>query len=44
MNSFVLSLTSTDSTDFIELMRLSAGEVVRKQEITEYNRIQDHII
>ena len=35
------SLTSTDSTDFIELMRLSAGEVVRKQEITEYNRIQE---
>ena len=35
------SLTATDSTDFIELMRLSAGEVVRKQEITEYNRIQE---
>ena len=35
------SLTATDSTDFIELMRLAAGEVVRKQEITEYNRIQE---
>ena len=35
------SLTATDSTDFIELMRLSGGEVVRKQEITEYNRIQE---
>jgi hypothetical protein len=35
------SLTSTDSTDFIELMRLASGEVVRKQEITEYNRIQE---
>ena len=35
------SLTATDSTDFIELMRLANGEVVRKQEITEYNRIQE---
>ena len=35
------SLTATDSTDFIELMRLSAGEVVKKQEITEYNRLQE---
>ena len=35
------SLTATDSTDFIELMRLAGGEVVRKQEITEYNRIQE---
>ena len=35
------SLTATDSTDFIELMRLSGGEVVKKQEITEYNRLQE---
>ena len=35
------SITATDSTDFIELMRLSAGEVVKKQEITEYNRLQE---
>ena len=35
------SVTATDSTDFIELMRLVAGDVVRKQEITEYNRIQE---
>ena len=35
------SLTATDSTDFIELMRLASGDVVRKQEITEYNRIQE---
>ena len=34
------SLTATDSTDFIELMRLSAGEVVRKQEITEYRELE----
>ena len=31
------SLTATDSTNFIELMRLSGGEVTKKQEITEYN-------
>lgn len=35
------SLTATDSTDFIELMRLSGGEVTKKQEITEYNRLQE---
>ena len=35
------SLTATDSTDFIELMRLAGGEVVKKQEITEYNRLQE---
>ena len=35
------SLTATDSTDFIELMRLEGGEVVKKQEITEYNRLQE---
>ncbi len=35
------SIASTDSTDFIELMRLANGEVVKKQEITEYNRIQE---
>ncbi len=35
------AITATDSTDFIELMRLSAGEVVKKQEITEYNRLQE---
>ena len=33
--------TATDSTDFIELMRLANGEVIKKQEITEYNRIQE---
>ena len=35
------SLTATDSTNFIELMRLSGGEVTKKQEITEYNRLQE---
>ena len=35
------SVTATTSTDFIELMRVANGEVVKKQEITEYNRLQE---
>ena len=35
------AITSTNSTDFIELMRVANGEVVKKQEITEYNRLQE---
>ena len=35
------TLTATDSTNFIELMRLASGDVVKKQEITEYNRLQE---
>lgn len=35
------SLTSTDSTNFIELMRVEGGVVTKKVEITQYSRIQD---
>ena len=35
------SLTATDSTNFIELMRVEAGVVTKRVEITEYSRIQD---
>ena len=35
------TISSTNSTDFIELMRVANGEVVKKQEITEYNRLQE---
>ena len=35
------SLTATDSTNFIELMRVEDGTVTKKVEITQYSRIQD---
>lgn len=37
------SLTATDSTNFIELMRVEKGIVTRKTEITEYARLQDSL-
>ena len=37
------SLTATDSTNFIELMRVESGIVTRKTQMTEYARLQDSL-
>ena len=37
------SITATDSTNFIELMRVEKGIVTKRTEITEYSRLQDSL-